>query len=242
MQKTTQEKRVSPLQAGLFVVLFSLLALLGRSINFSALVGAENQFFTLFQFFGPVAGGFLGPALGALAVLGAEAAHFVLTGKALEPLNLLRLAPMVVAAYYFGAYRAALSDPRSWVGVVVPVLAIAAFVAHPVGGQVWFFALFWTIPLLVRFLPDWLVAGTFFRSLGATFTAHAVGGALWVWTVPMPAEAWVALIPVVLYERTLFALGITGSYLAFNAVLARVAARVPSITRVVRIDPRYQPG
>ena len=39
-----------------FVLLFGFITLVGSQINFSAIVGAENQAFTLFQFFGPIAG------------------------------------------------------------------------------------------------------------------------------------------------------------------------------------------
>jgi hypothetical protein len=48
----------------LFLFIFSILVFVGDRINFSKLIGAENQFFTLFQFFGPVAGAFLGPVVG----------------------------------------------------------------------------------------------------------------------------------------------------------------------------------
>jgi len=60
----------------IFLILFSALALIGMNINFSKLVGAESQFFTLFQFFGPVAGSFLGPIVGALSVLIAQLSNF----------------------------------------------------------------------------------------------------------------------------------------------------------------------
>ena len=212
-----------------FILLFSGLVLVGNSINFSKLVGAENQFFTLFQFFGPIAGGFLGPLVGAASVLVAEIIDFVIKGKALEPINILRLAPMLFAAWYFGTKKDAFKD----VSVAVPILAIAAFVLHPVGAQVWWFSLYWTIPLIVKFLPDRL----FLRSLGATFTAHAVGGALWVWSVPMTPAQWNALIPIVAYERLLFALGITASYIAMNTLLSKVPEKLRAPH--VRIDPRY---
>ena len=53
----------------LFIALFTALVYLGSQVNFSALIGADNQFFTLFQFFGPIAGSFLGPIYGTLTVL-----------------------------------------------------------------------------------------------------------------------------------------------------------------------------
>jgi hypothetical protein len=101
--------------------------------------------------------------------------------------------------------------------VVVPALAIIAFVANPVGREVWYFSLFWTIPIICYFLQErWLLA----RALGATFMAHSVGGALWVWFVPLPAAVWASLIPVVIMERLLFAAGIAGTYLAVNNAFA----------------------
>ena len=57
------------------------------------------------------------------------------------------------------------------------------------------------------------------RSLGATFTAHAVGGVLWIYTIPMTPEIYIALLPIVIVERTLFATGIAASYVAVNAIL-----------------------
>ncbi|MBI4044336.1 MAG: hypothetical protein HY392_01370 [Candidatus Diapherotrites archaeon] len=212
----------------LFVLLFGALVFLGSQVNFSRLVGADNQFFTLFQFFGPIAGTFLGPALGALSVILAQGATFVLSGREFELLNVLRLAPMVFAAYYFGT-----SSKKDW-GLIVPVLAIAAFVAHPVAGKVWFYSLFWTIPIISRVF---FAKNLFFKSLGATFTAHAVGGAIWAYTVPMTPEMWIALIPVVIFERTLFAAGIAASYVAMNTLLARVENLIPQ--NVLSIDKKY---
>jgi hypothetical protein len=195
-----------------FLVLFAALSLIGMNINFSKIIGAENQFFTLFQFFGPIAGGFLGPTVGAASVLLAQAADIFLAGKPISLLNLLRITPMLFAAYYFGSRK------RSF-GIVVPLIAIALFLLHPVGKQVWFFSLFWTVPLIAKTLPSKYATSIVARSLGATFTAHAVGGVLWTYTVPMTPETYMALIPVVIMERTLFAAGIAASYVAVNAIL-----------------------
>ena len=53
---------------------------------------------------------------------------------------------MIFAAYYFGSKKRNLS-------IIVPIIAIAAFILHPVGREVWFFALFWTIPIIAKILP-----------------------------------------------------------------------------------------
>ena len=94
--------------------------------------------------------------------------------------------------------------------------AIVAFIAHPIGRDVWYFTLFWTIPIIAYFLRDRFLLA---RALGSTFTAHAVGGALWIWTFSLPASVWEALIPVVATERLLFAFGITGSFILVNNLL-----------------------
>ena len=228
LNKIFTKKRV------IFIAIFTVLVLIGKQINFSALIGAENQFFTLFQFFGPLAGGFLGSVVGAITVLFAELINFFIVGKEVTLLNLLRLSPMIFAAYYFGTKKKNLS-------ILVPIIAITAFILHPVGREVWFFTLFWTIPIIAKILPQKYSNNIISRSLGATFTAHAVGGAFWIWTVPMTAGQWIALIPIVIYERALFAGGIAVSYVAFTAffdkVLDKLKISIP--TNILRIEKKF---
>lgn len=211
-----------------FVLLFGVLVLVGSQINFSQVLGAENQNFTFFQFFGPIAGSFLGPFFGAGSVLIAEIANFLFVGKEASLLNLARLAPMLIAAYYFG-----ISRKKDW-SLIVPVFAIAFFMLHPVGSQAWMYALYWLIPIGIRlFAPKRL----FFKSLGATFMAHSVGSIIWLYTIPSTPELWLTLIPIVAFERGLFALGISGSYLAMNTVLNRIEHLLPK--GIIKTNPRY---
>lgn len=217
----------------LFLIVFSILVFVGDRINFSKLVGADNQFFTLFQFFGPIAGAFLGPVVGVLSVLIAEVASKISAHAAFDLVTILRLAPMLFAAWYFGTKKDKLS-------FLVPVAAIIVFVAHPVGRQVWFFSLFWTIPIIIKLLPKKYGDRIFLRSLGATFTAHAVGGAMWNYLplpIPMTPGAWTALIPVVIYERFLFAGGIAVSFVLLNTLLDRLDSKTKS--EYVSVDKRY---
>ncbi|MBI2558743.1 hypothetical protein HYW20_05450 [Candidatus Woesearchaeota archaeon] len=213
-----------------FLLIFSVLVFVGDRVNFSKLAGTQNQFFTLFQFFGPVAGAFLGPVVGVLSVLIAEIASKISTHTVFDFVTILRLTPMLFAAWYFGTKKDKLS-------FLVPIAAIVLFVAHPVGRQVWFFSLFWTIPLIIKLLPKKYSDRIFLRSLGATFTAHAVGGAMWNYIVPMTPSAWVALIPVVIYERLLFAGGITLSFVLLNTLLDKLDSKTKS--EYVNVDKRY---
>ena len=119
----------------IFLLIFAILVFVGDRINFSKLVGAENQFFTLFQFFGPVAGAFLGPVVGVSSVLIAEIASKIYSHAVFDLVTILRLLPMLLAAWYFGTKKDKLS-------FLVPIAAIILFIAHPVGRQAWFFSLF----------------------------------------------------------------------------------------------------
>lgn len=256
----------------IFLLIFSILVFVGDRINFSKLVGAENQFFTLFQFFGPVAGAFLGPVVGVLSVLIAESSSYIMLGKEFTLIGILRLLPMLFAAWYFGTKKDKIS-------FLVPVAAIALFIAHPVGRQAWFFSLFWAIPLLVKLVPEkhsralinsiigifimivvitsqsmlvkvpvviaLLAALAIFnlfpyassKSLGATFTAHAVGGAMWNYIVPMTPAAWIALIPIVIFERLLFASGISISFLGLNTLLDKLDSKTKA--EYINVDKRH---
>ncbi|MEK6983984.1 MAG: hypothetical protein AABX33_05400 [Nanoarchaeota archaeon] len=223
----------------LFLLIFAVLVFVGERINLPKLVwplltyfgienfplfklvGANNQFFTLFQFFGPVAGAFLGPTVGVLSVLIAEVSSYLTLGKAFTLINILRLLPMLFAAWYFGTKKDKLS-------FLIPVIAIVLFIAHPVGRQVWYFSLFWTIPIIIKILPKKYAEKAFPRSLGATFTAHAVGGAMWNYIVPMTPALWIALIPVVIVERLLFAFGITGSFICINTAIDKLDEKTKS--------------
>ena len=218
----------------IFIAIFTVLVLVGKNINFSPLVGADNQFFTLFQFFGPIAGGFLGALFGAVAVLFAELIDFFVVGKEASLLNILRLTPMIFAAYYFGT-------KKKNFGVAVPIIAILAFILHPVGREVWFFTLFWTIPIIGKLLPKKFSNNVLVKSYGATFAAHAVGGALWIWTVPMTAAQWIALIPIVFVERFLFGAGIAVSYVTFNVLFHKVldTFKINIPADILRLDKKF---
>ncbi|HBG07489.1 MAG TPA: hypothetical protein DDY22_18520 [Geobacter sp.] len=211
-----------------FLLLFTAIALAASSLNFSQVLGAENQSFTFFQFMGPIAGGFLGAGAGVLSVFLAQIISFIYLGKAPELINIIRLAPMLFAALYFAKY----SKGKLW-QAAVPLACMALFMLHPVGSQAWFYSLYWLIPAIVLLLPENL----FLRSLGSTFAAHSIGGIIWLYFIPTTPEFWAALIPIVAFERLLFALGISGSYIAFNTVLSRFEAVAKS--GLVAIDRRY---
>lgn len=201
----------------LFLTLFTILGFLSLQIPFSKLAGS-NISFTLFDFFAPVAGSFLGPIYGIISVFSVEIVNVYIKHTPMTTVSITRLFPLLFATLYF----AMLSKKQNtrWI-LLIPIVCILAFIIHPVGRSVWYYSLFWTIPVLAYFKKDNL----FLRSLGATFTAHAVGGAAWIWALNLPAPVWNSLIPVVIAERLLFAAGISVSYLAVKYTLDFLVSR-----------------
>lgn len=185
----------------LHVFCFFILCLVALQAPLSALVGSKATF-TLFDVVAPIGGGLFGGLFGAGVLVLAQGTNIVLHGMpSLDTASIIRLIPAVFAALYFGSRNKSI--------LVVPLLAILLFNLHPIGGQVWYYSLFWTIPIVCYFVHD---RYSFARALGATFTAHAVGGVLWLYAFSLPAPVWISLIPIVLMERFSFAVGMAASY------------------------------
>jgi hypothetical protein len=197
----------------LFIGIFLIAAVFASQINFSAVVGAEGQNFTVFQFFAPTAGAFLG-LFGIIIVLLSQLVNVLVASKAIGILDVLRFFPILFAVYYFSRKK------HIAITIAVPILCMALFWLNPVGRAAWPFALFWLIPIIAHLFSRSLL----WKSFGATFTAHAVGSTLWLYTVPMAPATWIGLMPQVLFERSLFAFGIAGSYWLLNLFLNVVTA------------------
>jgi len=192
----------------LFITLFAAVGFGLMQIPFTTIIGS-NLKFSLFDFYGPIAAGFIGSTWGVATVLIMQLANWAIHGFSLETATLIRFLPMIFAALYFAK--------KSPFNLAVPMIAMMAFWLNPEGQKAWYYALYWLIPMAMYFLRDRFI---FARALGTTFTAHAVGGALWVWLLPMPAAVWTSLIPVVWKERGLMAIGITLTFVAFNYLFA----------------------
>jgi len=193
----------------LFILIFAVLGFLALQVPVAQLAGSKAKF-TLFDAFGPLAGAFISSLPGVIAVFLMQLANFLAHGaKIIDVGAVIRFFPMFFAVLYF-------ARKSKWI-VAVPIIAIIAWNMNPIGRSVWYFSLYWLIPVACHFLRDRFLLA---RSLGATMTAHSVGGALWIWFFALPKAVWVALIPVVAAERLMFAVGITLMYLVVSNVLA----------------------
>lgn len=202
----------------LFLVIFTLVGFVTLQIPFNKLAGS-NVSFTLFDFFAPMAGAFLGPIFGIASVLTVSATNNLIKDVSWSTGTIIRLFPTLFAVYYFATISK--KSTGKWI-LVVPMLSIIAFLAHPVGRQVFYYPLmFWLIPLVAyKFRGNLLL-----KSLGATFTAHSVGGAAWIWAFNLPANVWNGLIPIVIAERLLFAVGISASFIVIKYTLHFLAVK-----------------
>lgn len=198
----------------LFIIIFVILGFIALQIPVAQLEGSKVKF-TIYDTFAPVAGSFIGSIPGVIAVFLMQFFNFLVHGAQIEDAGtIIRFFPMLFAVLYFSRKRN--------INLIIPALAIVAFIAHPIGRTVWYFPLFWLIPIAAHFFRDRFLLA---RALGATFTAHAVGGALWIWVFVLPAPVWDSLIMVVIAERLLFALGICGSFILVNNLLGFLEKR-----------------
>lgn len=204
------------------IALFAVVGLLADRVAVSAVWGAKGQTFTLLQLFAPAVGAFLGGVSGAVTVLLTEVASFIIQGKEITLMNILRLLPLLFATFYFASVMRPHGKKSRWIEIGVPALAMLTFWEHPIGRAVWYYALYWTIPMIISLTP--LRKTLVGKSLGSTFTAHAVGGAYWIWATNMAAPLWTALIPVVAMERAVFGLGIAITFLVVNYLLSYALA------------------
>lgn len=213
----------------IFLPIFVILGLVALQIPFSQILGSTQKF-SLFDFFGPTTGKFLGPTLGIISVLLVKILEVVVAGKAFDLTTLIRLLPMSLAALYFGSHSAKKG--------LIAALCLLAFILHPIGREVWYFSLYWLIPIFASFNKERLS----FKALGSTFTAHAVGSVSFLYAFQLPAQVWHNLIPIVFYERMTFAAGIWVSFFLFNFALDKATKFLSATFLKSLVDIRYRPS
>lgn len=218
----------------LYILIFAALGFLLLQLPVNNLIGTKARL-TFFDMFYPVSGMFLGTVWGILAVVAMQVVNLVFHGfggiSAVSILALLatsRLLPMVAGVLTFS------KDDKKV--LIIPAVAILAFLANPVGHTVWYFTLFWLIPFAVwRFRGKSLFA----RAMSATFIAHAVGGAVWIWAFRTTPVYWNLLIPTVILERSIFALGISANYILLNNIFEFIKGKNFIPTGGISIDKKY---
>ncbi len=131
--------------------------------------------------------------------------------------------PGLCASLYF-------SQPNIATRLLVPALCMALFVVHPTGSLSFAYSLYWLIPIALYFVSK---KNKFMHALSSTFIAHAVGSTIWLYTVPMTPAAWYSLIPVVFFERILFATAMVAVQMVVEYGTSVIKKQVPSLQKLL---------
>jgi hypothetical protein len=194
-------------------------------LKVSFLLGSQTVWFSGVNAVLPLSGAF-GGALGAgLVFLVRQLIHLFF----FKTVSLSFLA-LCIPGYFASLYW---TTQHALIRLVLPLACMGLFVAHPVGGQAFFYSLYWLIPVALYFVPK---KSLFLTALGSTFIAHAVGSVIWCYTVPMTVSMWAALMPIVALERVLFALGMVVAYRIISFVFEMIDQASKSVASVQAVD------
>ncbi|MBX9831072.1 hypothetical protein K2X40_03875 [Candidatus Babeliales bacterium] len=210
------------------LILFGILALVSFFVPISPILGSFK--FTL------TGVSTVFPLIGGLASL-PYAALFIMTYGLFRALTAISITttgiPLFFATMNWNIQTQALTNKsrtinlaRLFLQVVVPMICMALFVAHPVGRQAFVYSWFWLVPVALYTLEKLNIRGVFFTALSSTFIAHGIGTALWIYMVPMTAEQWIALIPVTLAERLVMAAASTLFFVLIKSMSAYLSSLV----------------
>lgn len=197
--------------------IFAILNALALKLKIIPIIGTD-KFFPAANSLGPSIGAIIGPKFGPLAVIISillKSGFKVQKGAILVLLRRLGL-PMALASLYFGTMHLTLK--KRLLTALIPFLMMFAFIIHPIGSQVWYFSLFWLIPIIAILIPKRKIR-ILLMAWGATLVDHAVGSVLYLYTLNIPVQSWIQAIPHTILERLSFGLGILLSYFILRAMV-----------------------
>lgn len=183
------------------IIVAGVVLLIASCIKISYIRGSWAAFFSATSCVIPAAGLVAGP-YGSLCISVVRILQMIITAPFRLPTLLLNVVPGAVASAYWYA-------PRWLMNLIIPLLSIVLFVFHPVGAQAYLYSLLWIIPMCVGCIPQ---VPLFVRALSSSLIAHAVGSVLWLYLLPSTPALWLGILPVVIIERVVMALGIVLAY------------------------------
>jgi hypothetical protein len=190
---------------------FAGIAKISGLMKISFLVGSQMIWFSATNSVLPLAGAFGGVMGSGLVFLARQLIHLILF-KTVSLSFLAFCIPGLCASLYWATQHYAIR-------LLLPIACMGLFIIHPVGSHASVYSLYWLIPIVLYFIPR---KSLFLQALGSTFIAHAVGSVIWLYTVPMAATAWIALMPMVLFERLAFALGMVIAHQLFLFIFGMI--------------------
>ncbi|HZW61387.1 MAG TPA: hypothetical protein VFF04_04115 [Candidatus Babeliales bacterium] len=174
-------------------------------VKISFIVGSVMAFFSGTSVAIPLIGAFTG-LFGTVAVFCLRLSFHTLVNGSFALSYLAYHIPGLCASAYW-------ASESKLIRLILPAVCMIAFMVHPIGGQAFVYSLYWLIPIALYFVSRKTV---FMHAISSTFIAHAVGSVLWLYSVPMTAQQWLSLIPVVAIERMLIATSMAVAYHAIS--------------------------
>jgi len=208
--------------------LFSLLFLILTKIKFAPILGTEMKF-SLGVFFGPTLARIFGINYGTGIIILTHLFGFLLGIYKIKAIkDFFTFFPIIFAGFYF----AKIFEGEKKL-ILLPSICIFLFIFHPIGKEVWFYSLFWLIPILISLFKENLdkilkiqVFKIYSYSLGTALTDHAVGSVIYLYLLKIPANFWIQAVPHTILERLLIAGGISFFYLS-ELVLIKLLEKIP---------------
>ncbi len=168
-------------------------------VKIAPIIGSHCSFFSLTDTIMPLTGA-VGIGMGIFAFL-------MRTGFTFLKISVCIMAPVYHLPGFFAS--ASWVYPNFFMKVGLPFLCMVLFIMHPFGFYAAPYVLYWLIPMAIYFSGKKTI---FLQALSATFIAHAVGSVIWLYAKSLPTAVWLGLIPVVIFERLLYAALMTVVY------------------------------
>ena len=203
-----------------FIALFGLGVISSLGIQLSFIWGSQQGSFSLASMMLPLAGMPLSMG-GSVTFVGAFFAAKWMIGFMPLTFGL----PTACSAANWSLYTHKKHSLKTTVvkllfNVVLPAVCMILFVMHPIGGKAFMYSWYWLIPIAAYVAQLFFGTSFFLVALSSAFIAHAVGSVMWLYTLNMPAERWIALIPIVAIERLVFTLGSFLVYLMLRRLMS----------------------
>jgi len=212
---------------------FSFLFLFLTQIKFAPILGTKMSF-SLSVFFGPTLAKIFGINYGTGIIILTHLIGLLFGIYKVQAIkDFFTFFPIIFAGIYFA--KIFKGEKKL---IFIPLLCILLFILHPIGKIVWFYSLFWVLPILIAVFKEKLdrilrfpVFKIYGYSLGTAFVDHGVGCVIYLYLLNIPAHFWIEAIPHTILERLLIAGGVSVFYL-FEIALLKIFEKLPVFKKV----------
>ncbi len=213
----------------LFFLIFLIIALLTYRINLFNIKGSKCHF-SAWSFIGAFPPSFTGPFMGTVTIFLIQL--YYRWGHHLSLFSILRFFIFpITSLYLFGFQNKTL---KSFI-FIIPLLAFIIYNLHPNHSLI--YSMIWLIPILSPFLSE----SRFVKMLSTTLTAHAIGSTMFIYLFPTTRNFWISLIPHVIIERAVLALGMLVFFTMFATLfdllsmetMFRTDSVLPAVKKII---------